>query len=81
MITVENFGNLCNVLFNDKSEGFRLIAVSMLPLAEGSLIYGSEDAGVTVHAKGESSEKKKRVLDFSFFLFPTFLISVFQILV
>lgn len=33
-------------------EGFRLIAVSMLPLAEGSLIYGSEDAGITVHAKG-----------------------------
>lgn len=24
----------------------------MLPLAEGSLIYGSEDAGITVHAKG-----------------------------
>jgi hypothetical protein len=32
-------------------KGFRLIAVSMLPLGRGSLIYGSEDAGVTVHAK------------------------------
>ncbi len=32
-------------------KGFRLIAVSMLPLKSGSLIYGSEDAGVTVHAK------------------------------
>lgn len=31
-------------------KGFRLIAMPMLPLESGSLIYGSEDAGITVQA-------------------------------
>ena len=30
-------------------KGFRLIAVSLLPLSKGSLVYGSNDAGETIH--------------------------------
>ena len=31
--------------------GFRLIAVSLLPLSSNSLVYGSADAGRTVHTR------------------------------
>jgi len=30
--------------------GFRLMAVSLLPIDKNSIVYGSSDAGKTVHA-------------------------------
>lgn len=31
--------------------GFRLIAVSVLPISKQTIVYGSNDAGLTVHKK------------------------------
>ena len=30
-------------------KGFKLLASGMLPLEKGSLVYGSNDAGITIH--------------------------------
>ncbi len=34
--------------------GFRLIALSVLPISKQTIIYGSNDAGLTVHKDDES---------------------------
>ena len=33
--------------------GFRLIAISLLPIGEGTLVYGTGDAGKTIYASDE----------------------------
>ena len=33
--------------------GFRLIAISLLPIGKGTLIYGTGDAGKTIYASDE----------------------------
>jgi tetratricopeptide (TPR) repeat protein len=46
MILGLNFGLMCLIDYR----GFRLIAVSELPIEPSSLIYGSADGGCTIHA-------------------------------
>jgi hypothetical protein len=40
--------------------GYRLVAISMLPIGKESIIYGSSDAGATVHADNDAFNGKMK---------------------
>lgn len=40
--------------------GFRLIAMSVLPISSSTIVYGSNDGGVTVHASNDTFNQKMR---------------------
>ena len=42
-------------------QGFRLIAISLLPLGKDSLIYGSNDAGITIHRSNPKLNASLRI--------------------
>jgi hypothetical protein len=56
--------------FDDTAVGFRLIAMSLLPLTANTLVYGSSDGGNTVHDDDVEMRKLMSVTSFKLRIKP-----------
>jgi hypothetical protein len=59
-------------------KGYRLVAISLLPINNSTLIYGTADAGRTVKSVDQTfNSLMQETAKVSFFFFPSLFLSLF----